>query len=634
MKLITMINVILLAVSLFISDAMGGEKDFKYWDLGVGSYGAGGGKFDTWAGRTMLDMARMDWVFLTFGNPPSASKETTEMLNDYLKMNPDLKIMVRLWPLVYKRYEGETKHQPASFFDYLYEPGIKEKMVKKIDAEIDSVMKYIDKPEAVYGFLFIEELPFHFSDYGLDIVDPDKLPRDMKRYRAIYEKESGKTLDKWDADARRWYSKKFVEAVNDINAYIKKKSGGKKVFVYLATHYRPLDWVEKGEDINQWRVLAAYWKDMIKSGVADGFFAYNNNEFWSKRYTKLAQKHNWPYFSQLSQKGGMRLATWEKCKELAKKKIPQNLGYFLYVTGDDKQNAWNDNPDLTDEHNLGRASIRQNVRAICAKEKIGTDVLNRELKAKLQIMHNLGKVEKGGWAKIRLLIENPRDLSWYDNPKQVILEDIKVKLDIPDGFIIPESNSISAELSIGDLNGGEITMMEWWLKKTDDVPYSKDKSITITVSTANSLPSSIKSNKPEEVIIPQDSYGIQRSGKIWTYTGYRLKTHQQPMILTLECVAHCASRPSITAIGAYASNCKIIWNDCLRKGQKLVLGPGLKAVLYEKGAKDGKDVSDKLLGTPIVFGKELNKITYTDDDIPFGGEKLKITIKQFIKRKK
>ena len=70
------------------------------------------------------------------------------------------------------------------------------------------------------------------------------------------------------------------------------------------------------------------------------------NAFWTKRYVELAQKHDWPFFTQLSQRSGMRLSSWEECVRLAETNVPQNLGYFLYITGRDKEGAWNDDPSI------------------------------------------------------------------------------------------------------------------------------------------------------------------------------------------------------------------------------------------------------------------------------------------------
>ena len=44
-----------------------------------------------------LDVARFDWLYLCFGNIP-ADHGTTELLNRLLAINPDLKIVIRLWP--------------------------------------------------------------------------------------------------------------------------------------------------------------------------------------------------------------------------------------------------------------------------------------------------------------------------------------------------------------------------------------------------------------------------------------------------------------------------------------------------------------------------------------------------------
>ncbi|MDD5706129.1 MAG: hypothetical protein PHR35_09405 [Kiritimatiellae bacterium] len=599
-----------------------GKPTSHYWDLGVGSYGASGGKYETYCGLTMLDRARMDWVYLCFGNEGA----NPEMLNEYLKMNPNLKILVRLWPIIYK-YDQNKRRSSATFMDYLYEEGIKEKMFGMIDSQVKSVLDHIDKPAAVYGFTFIEELPFHFSDYGLDETDPNKIPGDMLKYKAKFEADTGGKLTAWDAGARRWWSVKFAQAMEEINRHIKEVTGNKRVFIYIATHYKFLDWVQEGEDLCQWRLFQLYWKDLVKPGVCDGFFAYNNNSFWNKRYTELADKLDCSYFSQLSQCSGMRLASWEETVRLAETKNPHNLGYFLYITGGDKEGLWNDDPSIPDNDNFHRTSIPSHTRRYCAAKKVGMDVIARELRPRVQIVHELGKTAPGQFASIRLLIENPRDLTWFADPAEAELRNLKVKLETPPEFDVPESNSGPRELTIARLAPGKHVEVLWYAKNIGKGTYSGAAPLRVTVATDNALPAVFESRETEVAITPERVLTANASGQSWNYPAYHLKEAKVSVQATLECLRDCATLPSLSIFGSQKP--KIIWNGCLRRGQKLVVGPGLKAVLYETKTSTGTDVTDKLMGMPLLLNPSaMNVITYTDEDPPTGGDKVKITIEE------
>ena len=84
----------------------------RYWELGVGCYFGGLGAL------TELDVARFDWLYLGFGNI-SASPETTQLLNRLLALNPDLKVVIRFWPIGGLGDCPENRYQ-ATFLHYLY----------------------------------------------------------------------------------------------------------------------------------------------------------------------------------------------------------------------------------------------------------------------------------------------------------------------------------------------------------------------------------------------------------------------------------------------------------------------------------------------------------------------------------
>lgn len=107
-------NVILAAaliVALFLVAPVSAQVEDHYWELGVGCYWGGMG------GLTELDVARYDWLYLCFGNV-SASDETVAQVNRFLEINPDLKVVIRLWPIMSLGDCAENRYQ-ATFLHYL-----------------------------------------------------------------------------------------------------------------------------------------------------------------------------------------------------------------------------------------------------------------------------------------------------------------------------------------------------------------------------------------------------------------------------------------------------------------------------------------------------------------------------------
>ena len=99
------------------------EVESHYWDLGVGAYGSLSGSEDTWSNTTDLDKARMDWLTINFGS----YTVNPDVYNRQLRLNPRLKYLVRLWPI--NNLGWKENRYKATFLDYLYKPGVKEKLL-------------------------------------------------------------------------------------------------------------------------------------------------------------------------------------------------------------------------------------------------------------------------------------------------------------------------------------------------------------------------------------------------------------------------------------------------------------------------------------------------------------------------
>ncbi|MBI4027453.1 MAG: hypothetical protein HY360_20880 [Verrucomicrobia bacterium] len=590
-----------------------------YWDLGVGWYGGDAGVEDTFSGLEDLDIARLDWLFIT--NPPP-DKDTARKMNRYLAINPKLKFLVRIWPILGLGDCKENRHQ-ATFLDYLYKEGVKGKLLQEATRQIHWVLDQTDKPENVLGFTFIEELPYHFSDDAVRSVDENELPWLLKKYQKQIETERGRPL-KWDAEARKWWGGKFVQVLNEINQHIKKESGGKWVFVYLQTNHATLDYFPEGVDLRRGNLLPFHYADVIKPGVADGFFAFPNNEFVWKRYLNLATRNNWLFFSQLPHAGAYHLCSWEEALRLAETKVPQNLGYFFYTEGQDRRSIWTDDPNSPADDNFAWVSKRSHLRRFAAQKNIGMELLNRNLTPTLEMYYDVEKVQAGSYTDFNLVIRNVRDISWYPKTDQAVLRNVTLTIEFPSEYKLEPDVSAPATIKIGDLAPGQCTSAIWWPKPDATVPVSKDRPLRVTLAADNGPTVTRTWTEPKVLCPPVQVHEVRRSGERWFFPSFRIGSVDP--ILALECISDPVTNPSVMLDGPEDTS-KVMWMGCLLKGQTLVIGPGRKAVLKDEKSPAGRDVSDRLGGRPVkISGSSLNGVSYEDADVASASSKLKITI--------
>ena len=610
LKKITRFSAGIVAIALLSAGcSTGGNKekasDYNYWDLGVGGYGS------NYAGDiTHLDRARMDWLYVCFGNEP-ATKANTERLNSYLKINPKQKYVIRLWPVFRHKRPGSNQVTPVTFMDYLYMPGIKERLRKSIKSQVDSVMLYIDDKDAVYGFTFLEENPTHFSDRGDRLPLNAPPPRDMVYYKAQYEKETGKKLVKWNEDTKRWWCAKYLQVTNEINSYIKEVSGGKRVFMYFLSHTRTTEFLAPGESIMGPMVMTFSMKDVIGHG-ADGLFAFPTNKYYLEKWQKLCAELKVPYFSQLSVGGMMRLPSWKDALAIAKSKSKENLGYFFHAF-DDIRGQWNDAPYGKGDP-LILDQFGKKYRMHCAAENVGMDVVRKNFAPQLLFDHELKNLKIGSYAPIFCIIKNPADSSWFPVGEKDagVMKNIKMTLEIPEEFELPiPNNPYPVNMTLDELPGGESTIITWWVRRIRKSPDPDKIFVRITATPENARKSEVSSDKGIFRIKPPKSYPVSFSGNIIDHIDYDLSfnVRRYDTEITLECIARTCVRPAITL-----RKDRIVWNGMLRKKDKLRFLPGEKVLLKRKDSKEWVDVSKDVFGTSPGIVKGRNIFVYTDDD--------------------
>ena len=592
-----------------------------YWALGAGSYGCTAGDSSRFGWYTDLDRARMDWVLVSFGNPPNPGPEANALLNRFLELNPKLKIMVRVWPV--NNLGWPETNWMATLLDYLYKPGVKEKLLEETSRQIRSVLDGVSKPENVVAFTFLEELPYHFAHFGLDVSNPDKLPKPIERYKQKIEADLGKDF-KWDLKAKRWWGRKYVQVYNEINAHIKRESGGRWVFTWLQANHDTLDW---NEDISQAHVFPFFYRDVIQPGVADGFFAYPVNRHRWQRYLDLARKNNWPFFSQLSHPGQMRLDSWADSVAMVKEKVPQNLGYFFFsgaltrLYPEMGRYRWNEDPAT----HAGQ-SRPANYRHAMAREKVGMDVLARNLTPEVQVRYKLTTETMPSYVAIQIFIRNRRDLTWYLSDAEATLRNVTLHIARPADLVI-DPDQPAATLAIGDLGPGHYTTAVWWLRTKGSATVSVDNPIRVRATADGCEPVTVTCTTMVSTIPPLLTHEVSNSGDRWVCPGFEITT---PVVFsaTIEGIGDPITHPVITINGK-----RFLWMGCVLKGQTLVLGPGREARLKDASNPDGRDVSDRVGGRILRFGGGddsgafIYEVTYTDDDGRSNGQnKARITL--------
>ena len=544
-------------------------QDDHYWDWGVGCYYGGLGD------REEIDIAMYDWLYLCFGNV-SANTETVEQINRYLALNPDLKIVIRVWPIM-SQGDCEQNRYQATFLHYLYKDGVRDGVLKNIRDQIAVVMDNISKPENVVGLTFLEELPGHFSAAPfMRSYAESELPWDLERFKAEIEAERGKPLV-WDIETREWWGRKWCEVLGEIHAEMKKASGGKLVFYYQQTNHSFLDIVPEGTPLDKRGLIPIHWGAIIKPGLCDGFFAYPNSaEIWD-RYLKLARDNNWLLFSQVSHPPFMRLCAWEECISLARTKDPRNLGYFLYCEGDcGVSRAWNADKTLprTAEWSTRGVSVKYHIRRHLAEQGVGREVLARHPYLSLQMDLPLEKATTAEYIHPRVIVRNTREESYSLDPEQAVARDVKVTIQPPEGFTIDRSVSPPATLGVGDLAPGESVVCDWWVGVPAGFSGELKQPFVVSGACTDAATASIRVS--EDAAIPCGLvHEIGGFGAQWLEPGFRLSSAQLSPAIEIEPLKVAIRNPRI---GDEFNT--IQYRDTLEPASRLIVDPMRGARLF------------------------------------------------------
>jgi hypothetical protein len=580
---------LLLALGTAFSAAHAAPVD-RYWQLGVGHYGGLPGN------AAELDVARFQWVYLCFGNV-SANEETVAKLNRLLAINPKLKIVVRVWPIMGLGDCRENSYQ-ATFLHYLYQPGVRDKVLAETRRQLRLVIDGVSHPENVVGATFLEELPFHFSGspFGQN-KDGDKVTWDLERFRKEIEAERGQPL-RWDDGTRQWWGRKWVQVINEINSTMKQELGPKGlVFYYQQTNHASLDIVPEGTPLGSPMLIPVPWTELLKPGVCDGFFAYPNNQRVWDTYLKLARDHDWYFFSQCSHPPGMRTCGWDECLQMARTRLPQNLGYFFYCEGDcGARQAWNTDRSLPAEPRWHIANISEplHFRQLLAREQVNLDLLRSYPRLRLQVDLPLQEAATSGWLHARAIVENTATPEAYPDPPEATAKSAAVTLQPPAGFVLDPRHTAPATLQLGDLAPGERRIADWWVKPPQAFKGEVKQPFVFTTQVGGKADNTVRLQADTAPPCGQEQL-LGVSGSEWLEAPFRLAEAVRPAI-TIESVGGPVRHP---AVGTGTS--VLSYDGTLEAGTQLLLDAAQGARLFARPLVEDAGSARADAGDPSGF---------------------------------
>lgn len=417
-----------------------------YWDWGWGSYGVG----------SVEDVARFDWSCVNFGNVPE-SQVTIDRCNAILKLNPNHKFLLRLWPVG----GGGSVFRNVSVFDYHYGQGYRERVLARIESQVKLIRDNISDPRAICALTFCEELPGHVSSFSImrRAGQKDKFIgfKEMAPYREQVQKELGAEFDPKREEHMRFWGKKFVSMLDEAHRLMKKLCPSAKVIYWQATAHRTIDMVDK----YQHGVLPFKLSDILGPDRCDGIFAYPNNQrIWERQTIEPIKKYDCVMFSQISTPSYMRLEQFDKTVETARWKNPNNLGTFLYSGYEPRPNAFN---AIKESKNTSKwRNLNYQNRWFGWKHKIGLDIVNKALTPQVSFVYDFTDKVPGEIVNISVQALNRRDASWFGGDATLAEIDLTTELILPDCLKLAAENSFPLKVSVGKMSGEAVKVVNTW----------------------------------------------------------------------------------------------------------------------------------------------------------------------------
>jgi hypothetical protein len=561
------------------------EKD-AYWKWGWGAYGHS---------RNPLDVARYDWSMVNFGSVP-ADESTAKRCEAILELNPNHKFFLRLWPIMNLGEFKENRHQ-ASLMHFIYRPKVREKVLAETRRQIKLIIDAVG-PKAVVGMSFLEEMPCHFGcwRYGKKGDSPTWL---INKFKKEITADLGHEFSFDSAEDRLWWGRKYADAICAVHKAMKEASGGRPVFFWQQIVYKTLDQSPTANplDPNVSRMVPYSYAQIVKPGLCDGIFGYPNNAaVWKKQTQDIIRKYHCPFFSQTSIPALMRLCKLPEMVRMARWRVPENLGSFVFPYSGRGSNAWND-PGYLDGSRYFTSA--ETYRIFAWNHKVGLDVVSRALGPVVKTDYKAKGVKKGGFFHLNVQISNPGDGSWYGNDaSKATFANLAVELKLNKGLSIPLSNNPGSTIKIGELKGGKTKVADWWVRVEDPAALAEGTEIfSITTRVKGRKPKVIHSSALTSILPSLNTRFPRRNGDAFIEPLYH--TNSFDPVIAMTPLQKEVVYPGIEYYGR-----KITYHAILKRGERLVLGPKGKARLYKTAlfdAKTSRFSRKKGDGSPSVF---------------------------------
>lgn len=532
---------------IFSSNVFSNESHF--WGLGVGTYGIPN------KGDFKLDWARYDWVTINFGNVPENLK-TINICNQLLEINPNLKFLVRLWPI--SNLGRPENNNAACFLDYFYKQGTKQQVLERIANQLSLVLDNISSPQNVVAITFLEELPGWWG-YSKKILFRESALEVLEPYKEDIEFERGKPLE-YDEELVQWLGDKYVQSLAEIHSYIRQLADDRLILYWQVTNIITLDLDPAG--------YPYFYGDIIVKGqLADGLMLYPLNAQHWQNQLNLAIENDWYFFSQLSHPSLMRQTDWKSALELVKVEHPNNLGYFFYCAGNCRRPHWYDDQTVLPINNIRDVSIPIHMRQFARQQNVGQDIIERGLRFEPMLDINVKEIKVGEMIEIYSVIPNPR-LEGYFEREQEIVDEVWAKLSLPSGLELVEG--FYQKVRVGDLASRKslatsydsFGIAYWQVQVAGEVKITDDNNLSIFVCSKDSnLQNSVRINELKNNLLPFfQPQKLQISGQSWGEPGFRLSQDLKPVVL-IETFEEAVKNPSITN-GEYEIDAYIgTWED-------------------------------------------------------------------------